>query len=123
MAEPDWLTTAQAGKRLGVDPTVVIKWVNVGRLTGRRDEDRWRVDPASVEAEVRRLSRASWWRRVDMPMGRAEGLQQAATKRLLKAATAWRRDPTDPELTAALIAAVDEREALTIQTTRTARGE
>ena len=123
MAEPDWLTTAQAGKILGVGPTVVIKWVNVGRLTGRRDEDRWRVDPASVEEEALRLSRASWWRRVDMPMGRAEGLQQAATKRLVKAATAWRRDPTDPELTAALIAAIDEREALTIQTTRAARGE
>ena len=58
-----------------------------------------------------------------MPMGRAEGLQQAAAKRLLKAATAWHRDPTDPELTAALIAGIDEREAHTIQTTRTTRGE
>jgi len=58
-----------------------------------------------------------------MPMGRAEGLQQSATKRVLKAAAAWRRDPTDPELTAALIAAIEEREALTIQTTRAARGE
>ena len=99
-----------------MDPTVVIKWVNVGRLSGRRDEDRWRVDPASVEAEVRRLSRASWWRRVDMPMGRAEGVQQSATKRVLKAAAAWRRDPTDPELTAALIAAVDDRAAYTMRT-------
>jgi len=95
---------------------VVIKWVRVGRLRGRRDEDRWRIDPGSVEEELRRISRASWWRRVDMPMERAEGLQQAATKRLVKAATAWRRDPTDPELTAALIAAVDDRAAYTMRT-------
>ena len=51
-----------------------------------------------------------------MPMERAEGLQQAATKRLVKAATAWPRDPTDPELTAAFIAAVDDRAAYTMQT-------
>jgi hypothetical protein len=114
--QPKWLTTAQAGKRLGVDPKVVIKWVRVGRLRGRRDEDRWRVDPASVEEERRRITRASWWRRVDMPQGRAEGLQQAATKRLVKAATLWRQDPTSPELTAALIAAVDDRAAYTMQT-------
>ena len=46
VVQPNWLTTAQAGRRLGVDPTVVIKWVKVGRLRGRRDTDRWRVDPA-----------------------------------------------------------------------------
>jgi len=40
VAQPSWLTTAEAGKRLGVDPTVVIKWVKVGGLRGRRDEDR-----------------------------------------------------------------------------------
>ena len=118
MVQPNWLTTAQAGRRLGVDPTVVIKWVKVGRLRGRRDEDRWRIDPASVEEELNRISRASWWRRVDMPKGRAEGLQQAATKRLVKAATRWRRDPDNPELTAALIAAIDERTAYSMQTTR-----
>ena len=53
-----------------------------------------------------------------MPKGRAEGVQQAATKRLVKAATLWRQDPTNPELTAALIAAIDERTAYTMQTTR-----
>jgi len=111
VVEPNWLTTAQAGRRLGVDPTVVIKWVKVGRLRGRRHEDRWRIDPASVEEELNRISRASWWRRVDMPKGRAEGLQQAATKKLVTAATRWRRDPDHPELTAALIAAIDERTA------------
>jgi len=46
-----------------------------------------------------------------MPKGMAEGLQQAATKKLVKAATRWRRDPDNPELTAALIAAIDERTA------------
>jgi len=118
VVEPNWLTTAQAGRRLGVDPTVVIKWVKVGRLRGRRDEDRWRIDPASVEEELKRISRASWWRRVDMPKGRAEGLQQAATKRLVTAATLWRRDPDNPELTAALIAAIDEPMAHSMRTTR-----
>jgi predicted site-specific integrase-resolvase len=59
VVQPNWLTTAQAGRRLGVDPTVVIKWVKVGRLRGRRDADRWRVDPASVEEESKRISRAS----------------------------------------------------------------
>jgi hypothetical protein len=34
VVEPNWLTTAQAGKVLGVDHTVVIKWMNVGRLRG-----------------------------------------------------------------------------------------
>jgi len=53
-----------------------------------------------------------------MPNGRAEGLQQAATKRLVKAATLWRQDPTSRELTAALIAAADERSAYKMQTTR-----
>jgi hypothetical protein len=53
-----------------------------------------------------------------MPMGRAEGLQQAATKRLVTAATRWRRDPENPELTAALSAAIDERVADSMQTTR-----
>ena len=118
MVQPNWLTTAQAGRRLGVDPTVVIKWVKVGRLRGRRDEDRWRVDPASVAEELNRISRASWWRRVDMPKGRAEGLQQAATKKFVKVATRWRRDRDNPELTAALITAIDERMAYSMQTTR-----
>jgi hypothetical protein len=84
----------------------------------RRHEDRWRIDPGSVEEELKRISRASWWRRVDMPMGRAEGLPQAATKRLVTAATRWRRDPENPELTAALSAAIDERVADSMQTTR-----
>ena len=53
-----------------------------------------------------------------MPKGRAEGLQQAATKRLVTAATLWRRDPENPELTAALITAIDERMAHSMQTTR-----
>lgn len=120
MTEPEEMTTAQAAKRLGVDPSVVIKWVRVGRLRGHRDEDRWRIDPTSVDEEMQRLSRASWWRRVDMPKGRAEGLQQAATKRLVKAATLWRQDPTNPQLTAALIAAVDDRATYAMQTTRSA---
>ena len=53
-----------------------------------------------------------------MPKGRAEGLQQAATKRLVTAATLWRRDPDNPELTAALIAAIDEPMAHSMRTTR-----
>ncbi len=113
-----WLTTAQAGQRLGVAPNVVVKWVRVGRLQARRDHDRWRVDPDSVTAEQARLARASWWRRVDMPLTHAEGLQQSATKRLLRAAAAWRDHPADPALTAALIAAVDERQTLTIRVAR-----
>ena len=52
-----------------------------------------------------------------MPKGRAEGLQQAATKRLVTAATLWRRDPDNPELTAALIAAIDEPMAHSMRTT------
>ena len=117
-AEPRWLTTAQAGKLLGVGPSVVVKWIRVGRLKGRREQDRWRVDPASVEEEAQRVARAGWWRRVDMPLGRAEAIQQSATKRLLRAASSWRRAPGDPELTAALIAAIDERERLSMTAKR-----
>src|SRR5690349_24245599 len=79
-SEPGWLTTAQAGKRLGVGPWVVVKWIRVGRLKGHREKDRWRVDSASVEEEVQRVARAGWWRRVDMPPGRAEGIQQSDRK-------------------------------------------
>jgi hypothetical protein len=118
MSDDNWLTTAAAGKRLGVAPKVVVQWVQAGRLNGRRDNDRWRVEPASVEDERQRLSRASWWRRVDMRPGRAESLQQSATKRLMKAASAWRRNPDDPQLTDALIAAIDERESLSIRAGR-----
>jgi len=42
-APDDWLTTAAAGKRLGVAPGVVTRWIRVGRLRGRREQDRWRV--------------------------------------------------------------------------------
>ena len=122
-SEPGWLTTAQAGKRLGVGPWVVVKWIRVGRLNGRREKDRWRVDSASVEEEVQRVARAGWWRRVDMPPGRAEGIQQSATKRLLKAASSWRKAPDDPELTAALIAAIDERERLGMSAKRSTEDE
>lgn len=116
--ETPWLTTAQAGKRLGVAPNVVVNWVRVGRLAGRREQDRWRVDPDSVTAEQTKLARASWWRRADLPLGQAEGLRQAATKRLLRAAVAWRGNPSDPHLTSALIAAIDERQMLTIRVAR-----
>ncbi len=53
-----------------------------------------------------------------MPRGKAEGLQRSATMRLLKAASEWRADPGDPDLTAALIAAVDQRDALIFQPRR-----
>jgi hypothetical protein len=76
----------------------VVHWIHTGRLC-RRDDDRWRVDPASVNEELKRLSRASWWRRVDVSIGYSQNEQQAATKRLLRAASAWRRNPTDPDLT------------------------
>ncbi len=108
----EWLTTAAAGKRLGVSPGVVTRWIAVGRLHGRRYGGRWRVDPASVEQELHRLSRASWWRRVDLPEAKAQKLQAAATRRLVLAASAWRQNPADPHLTQALIAAIDERDAL-----------
>jgi excisionase family DNA binding protein len=118
VSDGEWLTTAAAGKRLSVPPDTVVQWVKNGRLVGRRDGDRWRVDPASVDEEQQRVARASWWRRVDAPMGRARGEQQAATKRLIKAAFAWRADPTDPQLTAAMIEAVDERQARSVHSKR-----
>jgi hypothetical protein len=123
MSDDNRLTTAATGKRLGVAPKVVVQWVQAGRINGRRDSDRWRVDPASVEDERQRLSRASWWRRVDMRPGRAEGVQQSATKRLLKAASAWRRHSKDPQLTDALIAAIGERESLSIRTKMGAKND
>jgi len=89
-----------------------------GRLRGRREQDRWRVDPTSVDEELPRPSRASWWRRVDLPERKAEDLQGSATKRLIKAAGAWRRDPSSAQLAEELITAIDEREALTIRAKR-----
>jgi hypothetical protein len=82
-----WVVPTATLEELGADSLAAAEIIaDVEIRTGRRDEGRWCVDPASVE--LQRLSRASWWRRVDMPKGKAEGLQQAATKRLIKAASA-----------------------------------
>lgn len=121
-APEDWLTTEAAGKRLGVASGVIANWVRLGRLRGRKDGDRWLVDPSSVDEELARVSRASWWRRVDLPERQAQQVQAVATKRLLKAATDWRADPRNPALEAALIEAVDERQNLIIRAKKPAGG-
>jgi len=69
-------------------------------------------DPTSVDEELQRVSRASWCRRLDLPERKAEDIQAAATKRLIKAASAWRRDPSSTQRAQELITAIDEREAL-----------
>ncbi len=123
MSVPDgWLTTAAAGKRLGVSPGVITNWIRVGRQRGDRQEDRWRVDPTSVDDELERRARASWWRKVDLPERKAHDLQAAATRRLMTAASAWRRDPSNAQLTEALITAVDDREALIMRSKKASEG-
>lgn len=50
---PLWLTTAQAGRRLGVAPETVARWCQSGRLRARRQGPRWMVCRESVRAEGR----------------------------------------------------------------------
>jgi DNA-binding Lrp family transcriptional regulator len=46
---PDWLTLAQAGRRLGCSPDAVRMRVKRGRLEGRRQGRRLYVSAESVE--------------------------------------------------------------------------
>lgn len=55
MLTPDWMTTMQVARRLGVSPTRVIQLANAGRLPHVRVATGIRLfDPAGVDVEERR---------------------------------------------------------------------
>jgi excisionase family DNA binding protein len=47
--EREYLTAAQAAKKLQLDPRTVRRWLNEGKLPGRRLGDTWRI----VDSELR----------------------------------------------------------------------
>jgi excisionase family DNA binding protein len=47
------LSTAIAGKRLGVHPQTIRNWIREGRLRGYRVGHQLRVDPADLAAFLR----------------------------------------------------------------------
>ncbi len=75
----DWLTVADAGRRLGVAPSA---WQGGSRsdgwLTGGTRPVACR--PGRCGDGGATPVRASWWRRVDLPVGHTEGVRQSAIK-------------------------------------------
>ncbi len=97
MTDQSWLTTGEAARLLGVSPERARQWAATGRLHGRlADDGTWCLDPTSVEQELRRIQRASWWRRDGLSRDQANEARRTSTRRLFEAAVAWRESPDDP---------------------------
>lgn len=112
MADQSWLTTGEATRLLGVTPERARQWAGSGRLLGRlADDGTWCLEPASVDQELGRIQRASWWRRDGLSRDQANEARRNYTRRLIEAAVAWRESPDDPDVIHALQAAIDDRRA------------
>jgi len=48
----DFLTTEEVASYLEIEPSMVVKWVNSGKLPGEKHRDNWRFDRSKIDAWV-----------------------------------------------------------------------
>ena len=111
-------TVAQAARLLGLSASGVRSRIQTGTLAATREGTRLIIDAHAVDNAAADAGRsATWWRKATQASpDKASRRRGLATRALVGAATAWRENPTDPELIQALQAAVDVRNSVTVRT-------
>jgi len=75
---PEWLTVSAASRKLSVSDRTIRNWIAKGRLTAKKEGNRWLIDDASIseigKSDLPVIGKSETGNMISVPLERYEAL-------------------------------------------------